>query len=487
MTFVRALRAHLTIAGVITGLAIVLTVAAAVKGWPPNVQPLIAGGVGVLLGGVAYRMLHSNESAMEQELLPAGPLPDDRETLAAHHHMELLTLMLRDGRRFITRNETYRHASLPPTWEEFDNFVRAALKERFGVEDVEIFQVSDDGEFLLPMRENELRTDQLLSARTGSLGAAVSCGRITVEETTSGTGLMPRDLRDCWLLPLRSQNRTTTVVRVRGWPLPAPAAAQLVGPLREQLEFLWHAVFALQRQAFAERAEASGGVLTRYELLTMLDRRVREAHLTAGTISLLAVYVEGADLLDKRGLWPEHDLIVNLVGESLQMSIPQGCAVGRLTDDTFLLLLRDVNYTSDGAVVNGLLRSAQSVATAALEQTCAHVNASCATPIPLRLRAGFASLHGETAAEWQPVRPELERDEHVPTLPGFRNLSQPARRLVLRAASLARHASSHSLDIAHDQDENLPSELQDSSGHATPASPGSEAPAPQLDLQEQRA
>lgn len=460
-----ALRQRVTNVEVIVGLALVLVIAAAVKGWPPNFQPLVAVTAGILLGGAGYKLLNRRDEHVLALAISraagAGPLPPGMEAMVAHADPELLSLVLHDGRRFVMRDASYQQAGRPPTWVEFEAFVRQTLKERLGADNVQLYQVSDDGEYLLPMQDAELRPDQLLSAREGRLGAAVSSGRISLDMPVGGSADAPTAQHDSWLMPLRSQGRTTGLVRVQGWQLPPQAAAQLVGQLREALEFVWHTVFALQRQAFAERSEHTRGVLTRRELLTMLDRRVREAQLNGRALTVLLVHVEGAASLEQQGLWPEHDAILGRIGEALQNGLPAGAAVGRLTDQDFLMLLRDAQDDAGSATFENLLRAGQAAAAAALEQCAAQGDVQQSRPrLPLWLRGGLATLAAEGNMDWQPSRPNAENSDLLAPIAGVRSLSPAARRLVRRGLGLVAHACRTGAELTRDVDSGIPQELR---------------------------
>jgi GGDEF domain-containing protein len=363
------------------------------------------------------------------------------------------TDLLDDWREFLERDISYRRAGRVPSWAEFERTVSQGLQQRMGAGTVQLLNVSDDGEHLLPLDIGGVEVNSLVSARTGMTGRAVATGEVTYDPTSSG---LPGGAGGTWLLPIRAHGRTAAIVRVSGWPRPLRTTPPQYIAVRAQIELVWRTVGAMQALAFAERSDASEGVLPRTEFFVAADRIVREAQVNQECVAALAIVVAGIRALEERALWPECDTLLQRVGAGLRVRAGGDGVVGAMGDGRFLIIWRRADAKRAGVAAAELLSAAQ----ADVRQIgTGMVGLPPTENAPaLALRAGYALAQTDVESPFAVGRGLVSTEQQY--APGGRCLTPAARELLRRALSLADYAQRNGVEFITDQDPAIAADLR---------------------------
>lgn len=382
--------------------------------------------------------------------------------------------------QFLQRDPGTRRAATAPTWSEFDQFVQDVLQRLHGAVGVKTFQVSDDDEHLL-LLGGEVRATDLRSARSGLVGAVIASGLTYCQGSSSAPNFEAQageNEKWAWVLPLRMRNRTHAVITVEQFTRPTMASVAHADAVREQMQLLWNCVAALQAVEFSERSEVAGGILRRQEFFTVMDRAVREAQLNGEPILILVLAIEGMRRLDDVGAWAERDLLLDQLAAELSARSGGELAIGRFSEDRFVLTLRRVGLQDAPMHCEVLVESVFSVLNSAVDRLAGLWVDRVATPDTfraIRLRSAAVGREFSGIPDWRPFAAHLESDADGAAIS---LLGPAAHELLVRAFSLLEYARRQQLDFAIDTMAGIPQELRrpgakvdESSFRAVPPAP----------------
>ncbi len=474
-------------AGVVSGFAIAIVIAPSIPGIPGWVGFAVAGAA---FGVVGHLSGFGRPMPIRLPARPAGPVPPlsnaapggsvvatpsaapagGRQATMA----ESLRGVLEELCRFLHREADYQRAGRAPTWLELNQFVRDALRARIGAVGVNIYRLSDDAERLLPLDWSGGPMDQLPTARDGVIGWVISSGKIFISDGASaGDGAASRW---AWLLPLKVGERVRAIVAVDQFTRSDYAGLQVATAVRDQLQMAWTAVSALQALEFAERSASARGLLVRGELLTVIDRAVREAKLSGEVVHLMTLVIEGVRRLDDEGYWAERDHLAEQVAAYLRSQVSGDHAIGRFSDDRFVVVIRRMDTFTAGQLTTRLHGAIVSKLTSELERIGGPSDRKGSPSVhQIRVRAATVGCEFSDVPDWRPFPGAGEMSAEGHEQQTLKLMGPAARELLLRCFGLLEFARAERVDIVHDTLARLPDNLRRPRGRGD-SSPGVGSP-----------
>lgn len=407
-----------------TGLsaAIALTVAA---GPPPGSAwtfMLLSAGVTAALGFISGR--RDAGSSPRGLRMPASAVSSVCGDVAADFCNWARGFGEPDGGATATRSAAdARLGGAEPTWGDFDQFIRDTLRRRLGAAGVRVFHRSADGESLLLLscrRSSRRRMSRgepgAPSARAGLVGRVIASGEPFVAavperdgycealaaeqarptETLTGEPT-PRPMQGWkWLLPLRDQAGVQAVVAVGRVRHAAADDVAVAGAVRDLLEMEWSAVHDRQALHAAARRDRQSGMLERTELRALIRKAAEDAARDGEPFMVLVLALEGLRRLDDGGAWEQRDALIERFAEALRQRVRSDDALGRFSDDRFVVVLRRLDHALGRRIAEKLLETARdALAGAAGEGSAAQLRVG--------VRAGLVGGRPSAAGDGEPL------------------------------------------------------------------------------------
>ncbi len=362
-------------------------------------------------------------------------------------------------------------------WSAFDQFVRSALRNRFGAAGVRLYILSADGQWLEPATRGGTNVGERLAAREGTVGEAVASGRVDIRngaaaalpvtgksagECLNGPEVPEQRVRPdwAWILPVQQDRRTRALITVGRIERPEYHTVTAAVAARNQIQLFWSHLVALRSLWTVMRLDRQSGLLRRADLLQELDEILAIADENGESVMLLALAVEGFRQLDDSGHWGDRDRVVERLGCVLRSRARSGDVLGRLSDERFLVVLRHIDTSLATLLAEKLIDTIQSEVLDPASAGLVAVGGDVSEVRPLRLRAGLAgtSSAGRTAAARAFATYDSEGKSGEQGRTG-RSAGNGGKSLLQRALGLLDYARSQYIDIATDVMKGLPEHL----------------------------
>jgi GGDEF domain-containing protein len=386
----------------------------------------------------------------------------------------------------------------PADWSAFDQFVRTALRSRFGAASVRLYILSADGQWLEPATRGGTNTCERLAAREGTVGEAVASGRVVIRNGAAAVRRAAgKNAGECrkgeedseqparpdwaWILPIQQDRRTRALITVGRIERPEYHTVAAAVAARNQTQLFWSHLVALRSLWTVMRLDRQSGLLRRADLLQELDEILAVADENGESVMLLALAVEGFRQLDDSGHWGDRDRVVERLGCVLRSRARPGDVLGRLSDERFLVVLRNVDTSLATLLAEKLIDTIQSEVLDPASTALVTSATGVSEPRPLRLRAGLAgtSSAGRTAAVRAFATYDSEGISGEQAIGrGGGNGGKP---LLQRALGLLDYARTQYIDIATDVMKGLPEHLARGGTARSPEAPAQQQPAATAD------
>ncbi len=241
-----------------------------------------------------------------------------------------------------------------PVWPAFARFVRQALRDRLGVGDVEIFEVSEEPARVRPLAPRADRSRALESADSGPFGCAIRTQQVYSAPRHRAAGVPTDDAQHWqWVLPLCERGHARALVAIADIERSEYDRPSVAHAVRDLLQLCWVHVRGMQALRTARRTDTQTGLLTRTELLAAL-RETSGDHRDE-PVAVLVLTLEGLRRLDDAGQWAERDELVSRLGQSLRKYLCADDLLARFSDDRFVVAMRRTTAVLGQATARRLL------------------------------------------------------------------------------------------------------------------------------------
>ena len=253
---------------------------------------------------------------------------------------------------------------LPGTlWKSFDQLVREMLTEQLGAARIRCYNIAHDSEQLRSLSQIGSETEGQCG-RSGILGHVATTGHeFFAADPAHGQAVheLAADGGENWewAFPVRYRTQTIGLVALGKIPLATRLDEARRNEIRLLISSFWQHVACMERLQVAETTDKASGLLTRSDFFGFASRALNDSYTENEPVVVIVLALEGLRRLDDLGRWSDRDTLIENIGQLVNRRIRSDDAIGRFSDDRFVLLLRRLDSSLGKIVASKIRDSAQ--------------------------------------------------------------------------------------------------------------------------------